>query len=254
MTATMANLWIFSLTSFFTTFGLCYLFIRFHHLHSIGARSDKRRHNERPIPLLGGAAIVAGFTIGAIAMFMTDSSAIPTSRLAFVLGALFIAGVVGVLDDAIEIRARWKFIGHNLVTLFMVLAVRDFETPPDRLLGSNSFAALALEWFWCLGILNSINLIDGLDELASGLGLLVICFLTLVATGGAQLQAPLLYVAIPAILGFYLWNRHPARIYLGETGAQAMGIFLFLAAMSFQRASPGADTVALFFRNGSANT
>lgn len=250
MTATMANLWVFSLTSFLTTFILCFFFIRFHHLHSIGSRSDKRRHNERPIPLLGGAAIVTGFTVSAIAMVALGNTEIHASSLLYVLAALLTAGVIGVIDDAMELRARWKFIGHNLVTLFMVLAIDGFETPPERLLGTNSLAAKALEWFWCLGILNSINLIDGLDELASGLGLLILSFLTIVASAGMPLQAPLLLIAIPALLGFYLWNRHPARIYLGETGAQAVGIFLFLAAMSFKYASPGADTVALFFSMG----
>ncbi len=249
-TATTAPLWLFSFASFATSFALCFLFIRFSHVHSIGSRSDKRRHDERSVPLLGGAAIVGAFFVGCGSFYLAGHLTAPPSRMLFVLAALGVAAIIGILDDAHELRARWKFLGHNLVTLFMMLAVEGMPTAPDRLLGAGSLAAYTLKWFWCLGILNSMNLIDGLDELSSGLGMLIISFLALVTAAGSSFQAPVLYVALPAILGFYLWNRHPAKIYLGETGAQVLGIFIFLAAMSFQHSSPGADTVALFFVMG----
>ncbi len=250
MPAKMANIWIFSLLSFSASFVLCFLFVHFHHVHSIGTRSDKRRHNERSIPLLGGAAIAGGFLLGWIALYLSEMNQVTLARMIYVFAGFMVATMIGVLDDARELRARWKFLGHNLVTLFMILAVEGFETPLDRLLGIGSFAAYALKWFWCLGILNSINLIDGLDELASGLGLLIVSFLALAAMPGAPFQLALIHLAVPAMLGFYVWNRHPARIYLGEAGALVIGIFLFLGSMGFQRSSPGADTVALFFAMG----
>ncbi len=250
MPAKMATLWIFSALSFTASFALCFLFIRFHHLHSIGSRSDKRRHNERPIPLLGGAAVACGFLLGWLGLYMAGLNQHTPARMLFVFCGLAVGVVLGVLDDAHELRARWKFLGHNLVALFLVIAVEGLDTPPDRLLGASSLAAYALKWFWCLGILNSINLIDGLDELASGLGLLMLSFLALATNQDTPFQFASLYLAIPAILGFYVWNRFPARIYLGESGALAIGVFIFIGSMGFKRSSPGNDTVALFFVMG----
>ena len=246
-----ANLWAISFLSFAVTFALCYVFIRFHHLHSIGAKADKRRHNERPVPLLGGAGILGGFAAGCLALHVLDIDGGNSIRLFYAFASIALAVALGLVDDANELRARWKFLGHNLVALLLVLSVQGLETPPDRVFGQGSAAAYALKWFWCLGLLNSMNLIDGLDELSSGVGLLVLGFVTLLGAGDAPFRAPLLFVAIPAVLGFYLWNRHPARIYLGEAGAQAVAVFLFLGTMTFSHsASPGLDIVALFFALG----
>lgn len=251
MQATMENLWAISFFSFAVTFVLCFAFIRFHHVHSIGAKADKRRHNERAVPLLGGAGIMGGFAAGTLALHLLVLDGGNSIRLFYAFSAIGLAVALGLLDDKHELRARWKFLGHNLVALLLVLSVDGLATPPDRIFGQGSLAAYALKWFWCLGILNSMNLIDGLDELASGVGLLVLAFVVTLGPADAPFRSTLFFVAVPSILGFYFWNRHPARIYLGEAGAQAVAVFLFLGTMSFQHsASAGIDLVALLFALG----
>ncbi|MGZ3703488.1 MAG: MraY family glycosyltransferase, partial [Bdellovibrionota bacterium] len=250
MQATMANSWSTALIAFGTAGLLSYLFARFHSLHSIGSRSDKRRHNERPIPLIGGAAVAIGFIFGCFSLTMHGFE-VNGNRIYFVFAAMSISLLTGLIDDAVELRARWKLLGQNLVALLLLLAVNGLETPPDRLLGQDSFAAFALKWFWCLGILNSINLIDGLDELASGVTMIVLSFLTLATVAGSPFHGPLLFAGLPALAGFYVLNRHPAKIYLGESGAQLAGIMLFLGSMSFHsHTSAAVDISALFFALG----
>ncbi len=251
MPASTTTLWAISLFSFLVSFALCFLFIRFHGTHSIAAINDKRRHNERPVPLLGGAGILGGFTAGFVAIHVFELDGGNSIRLFYAFSAIALAVGMGLFDDKLELKARWKFLGHNIVALFLVLAVDGIATPPDRILGQGSLAAYALKWFWCLGILNSMNLIDGLDELSSGIGLLVLGFVVMMSAPEAPFRNPLFFIAIPSVLGFYLWNRHPAKIYLGEAGAQAVAVFLFLGTMTFQHsASAGLDLVALFFALG----
>lgn len=238
------------LLAFSTAGVLSFLFAHFHSLHNVGSRSDKRRHNERAVPLIGGAAIAAGFFAGTAALIALGSD-IGGNRFVFVGGAVGLAVVTGLLDDVYELRARWKLLGQNLVALCLVLAVHGLGTAPDRLLGQDSIWAFGLKWFWCLGILNSMNLIDGLDELASGVAMLVLSFVTLAGASAGAFHGPLLYVGLPSLLGFYIWNRHPAKIYLGESGAQLAGIFMFLGAMTYHRSpSAAVDVVTLFFAMG----
>jgi UDP-GlcNAc:undecaprenyl-phosphate GlcNAc-1-phosphate transferase len=233
------------------TFLLCYCFIRLQGVHGIDARTDKRRHHERPIPLLGGVAMGLCFFFGAAGLTTLESPAPAPGNLPLAYAAIALTLALGLADDAFELRARWKFLGQNLVALLLVQSINGIETPPDRLLAPHSEIAFVLKWFWCLGLLNSMNLIDGLDGLASGIAMIVLAFVTLAGTADSAFLLPLKFLALPVTIGFFLWNRFPARIYLGESGAQLVAIFLFLGSMTFRYSrSSGIDSVALFFALG----
>ena len=250
MLASLGYSWIAAFVAFGTSFSLGKIFVRYHNVHSIASRTDKRRHNERPIPQIGGAAIAAGFFLGCLVLNHGGIEA-GGLRLAYVLAAVGVAMLNGIIDDVYELRARHKLLGQSLVTLLLLLSLNGVETAPDRLLGQNSLGALALKWFWCMGILNSMNLIDGLDELASGIAMIALTFLTVAGLGDSPFHGPLMYVGVPSLIGFYVWNRFPARLYLGESGAQMAGILLFLASMSFRHSpSAGVDMVVLFLTLG----
>jgi UDP-GlcNAc:undecaprenyl-phosphate GlcNAc-1-phosphate transferase len=246
----IATIWPYSISAFTLSFLAAGLFIYFR-THGFSAKADKRRHHTREVSLLGGIAILIGLIPSAGLLFWNQESISGPLHIGFVLLALGVAVAVGLADDRFELRARWKFLGHNLIAGMLWFALRDFETPVDRLLGMNSLASSAIEWFWCIGTLNSINLIDGLDGLASGVGLLILCFLCLTNSGNPQLAMALLWTTAPAILGFFLWNRNPARIFLGEAGALSLGILLFVASMTYNTGhAPAVDLVAPLFAHG----
>lgn len=233
------------------TFLSCYCFIRFQGLHGIETSADKRRHNERPIPLMGGAAMVIGFLLGLTGLLVFGEPMDAPGSLVLACLAVALTFAVGLADDALELRARWKFFGQNFVALLLVFALNGVDTPCDRLLPSYPGIAFALKWFWCMGLLNSMNLIDGLDGLASGIAMIVLSFIVFTGKAESIFHFPLKYLAFPSLVAFFLWNRYPAKIYLGETGAQLVAIFLFLGSMTFRHSmSSGIDSVALFFALG----
>lgn len=246
----LATFWPYSLAAFLLAF-FCNGFFVHYQANLFRAKVDKRRHHTREVSLLGGVAVLLGLIPAGFAYVWNNPGAVTPLHPSWLLGAFVVAAAVGLADDRWELRARWKFLGHLAITACLWAALRDTETPVDRLLGSGSAASNAVEVFWCLGTLNSINLIDGLDGLASGIGMLVIGFLCLTNTTDPLLAHTLLLLSVPALLGFFFWNRNPARIFLGEAGALSVGILLFTVSMNYKSSGVAAvDMVVPLFAHG----
>ncbi|MCO5143365.1 MAG: undecaprenyl/decaprenyl-phosphate alpha-N-acetylglucosaminyl 1-phosphate transferase [Oligoflexia bacterium] len=222
----------YALSSFLISFFAVAIIIQISKSTNLNAKSDKRRLQKNPIPLFGGFGVIIGATIS-LTFFQINHPQQLSTDLMFLVPALFMSLVIGGLDDYLEIRARWKFLSQNIITGLIILSLHNIATPADRLFGLNTFASFSLEWFWCLGMLNSINLIDGLDGLASGIAMIAICLISILNDGLQQPSLNFMYLVTPAILGFYLWNKYPAKIYIGESGVLAIGIFLSVASLSY---------------------
>jgi UDP-GlcNAc:undecaprenyl-phosphate/decaprenyl-phosphate GlcNAc-1-phosphate transferase len=227
---------------FLISLSLCHIITNLPDRWLLLASNNKRRTHRRPVPLLGGVGVACGLLVGGLLLPFTSLELPATVDPLSLAAAVITALVLGVLDDRYELRARWKFLGQNLVTLLLVMSLWHHQTPVHQLLGDN-FLAAGLIWFWALGTLNSINLIDGMDGLASGIGLIASSFLLLLtsSTGGSALLA----ITAPAILGFYVLNKNPAKIFLGESGAQMVAIVLFIASMTFQSNAPAGINVLI---------
>lgn len=236
-----------SLGAFLASALVCGIVIHFDSF-KITAKSDKRRHHKSSVPLLGGMGIIFGSVL-CLFTFQPEPSLLLDTK--YILCALITAAAFGAVDDIYEIRGRWKFLGQNIIAFFLLASLRNIETPVEKILPTQKLFSLFIEWFWCIGMLNSINLIDGLDGLASGIGMIVISFLCLVSGVSNQEQAYLFTLSLPAILGFYFWNKNPAKIFLGESGAQAIGILLFLTSMCYQSGkTPVVDLLVPLFSVG----
>lgn len=244
-------LWPYALTALLTSVGACGLLIYFSKSIQISARIDKRRHHGNETPLLGGMGVILGAITAGSAIAIVQPELFSPLNTKFILFALLTAAGFGAIDDLYELSARWKFLSQNLITLFMMLALSKVDTPVDNLFGPRTPISYGIEWFWCLGLLNSINLIDGMDGLASGIGLIVTGFLCLSNHTSQPLHFALTAVAAPAILGFYFWNFNPAKIFLGESGALSIGIILFAACMTYEASpSPAINIVVPLFAIG----
>jgi UDP-GlcNAc:undecaprenyl-phosphate GlcNAc-1-phosphate transferase len=213
----------------------------------IGAvvRPDERRVHERPTPTLGGIAMFAGLLAGvgtAWGMGAFDEVfAGNTEPLGLVVAAAIIL-LVGVIDDIVEVSAPAKVAGTVLAASVLVLSgvsMLNFRIPFAGIVVLSPDWSYLISVLWVLGMVQAVNLIDGLDGLAAGIvaiaaGTFFVYSLRLTDEGllAASTLAPLVSIVVVGMCtGFLPWNRHPARIFMGDGGALMLGLLMAAATM-----------------------
>lgn len=213
-----------------------------------------RKHQKKPIPLLGGLAIYAAFSVMLILMGpqITNGYLLPKHIIGIcVAGAILMFG--GTLDDKKNLSARWQIafpivaaivivisgIGINYITnpvggiiyldTVRLTAFTLNDLPYQIIIFADVFTVL-----WLLGTTYTTKLLDGLDGLVPGvtlIGGLVIFFLS-ISQEVAQPETGIVALLLAAAaLGFLFWNFSPAKIYLGEGGALFTGFMLGVLAI-----------------------
>src|SRR5579885_981751 len=204
----------------------------------------ERRAHERAVPRLGGVAVFAG-------LISSAGAGIIASRLhligveslaphaASLLAATAILFGIGLLDDLRGVPPILKLLGQTLAALGVCndgFVIHSIAFPPHY---TQSLGALAVPVtvIWLVGVSNAFNLVDGLDGLAGGVGVIV---LATVGVAGAVLgnaTVPFYCAALGgALLGFLRYNWAPARIFLGDSGSLVVGFLLaFLAVKGATR-------------------
>lgn len=202
-------------------------------------------------PSMGGLAIISATIITALAVTIVTKTF--DMRIAVILVMMVLFGLIGFIDDyekAIKknnkgISPRQKIImqfGFSLA--FAVFAMAESYTAHGLLWGGEIWLPI-LNKYIDLGILyipfvifvmvafsNSVNLTDGLDGLASGVTALVACFMITAAITFGFTGEPAVYGALAgACLGFLVFNRNPAKIFMGDTGSMALGGILAAGAV-----------------------
>lgn len=220
-----------------------------------------RKLHRAPIPLLGGVGVfgawILGVTFGAFCISESNRTdggvnAMPESSLSVSGGfgpSLFLAAVVvlvtGIMDDAVNLRPRWKLLGQTIAAAILVaggLTVKRLWLFGFTVeLGWLSFA---FSLVWLVGSMNSINMLDGLDGLASTLGLVISLTLAWIAWLSGNQSLSLISLALAgALAGFLVFNFPPASIYLGDAGSMFIG--LLIGAVAIKGSFKGPATVAL---------
>jgi UDP-GlcNAc:undecaprenyl-phosphate GlcNAc-1-phosphate transferase len=205
-----------------------------------------RRVNTSPIPRGGGVAVAAAFivvTLGllafnAVAPFMSIPTTVDGRDLVGLLLGGALAAALGVIDDALDLRARWQFAGQLALALLAITCgfVVDFVNNPvgPGLVRFAGPVAVGFTILWIAGMINSINFIDGLDGLSSGIGLiaaLTLGTISLTPQVGQPLVAVLCFALAGSLLGFLRWNFHPASIFVGTSGVMFLGYTLALLSI-----------------------
>jgi UDP-GlcNAc:undecaprenyl-phosphate/decaprenyl-phosphate GlcNAc-1-phosphate transferase len=208
---------------------------------------EARKVPRAPVPRLGGVAIGAAFYLGIAAALvatrlMGRRLGVETGHLPAVLVGVAMVGGVGLLDDLQGMRARAKLAAQVVIAL----VVYGLGLSVDRLDGPWGTLELGL-WSlpvtvaWIVGVINALNLIDGLDGLASGVALLAIgAFVAIGLTlEGAGSLLPVLAAGAGGVLGFLRFNLPPASIIMGDTGSMLLGFLLAASAIGLSQAVPG---------------
>jgi UDP-GlcNAc:undecaprenyl-phosphate GlcNAc-1-phosphate transferase len=212
--------------------------------HRIGALdepTDRPRVHKRPVPRIGGLAIVAGISIPAAFSVAGDG---PYTGI--LLGTLAIAAL-GLVDDIRGLRPLTKMVGVAAIALIPVVGYDltfDHFTLP--LIGNHDlgWTAYPLTITWIVVLANLVNLIDGMDALAAGIvAIAAASFAILAASFGRTDAAALAAIVCGATVAFLPRNYHPARIFMGDCGALALGFVL--ATMAVQGVLKTAATIAL---------
>ena len=196
----------------------------------------ERKTQTEPVPYLGGVAIALSITsITYAAVIFSDSSRTSISLITYAIAPAILLGVMGLIDDLRNLEPLPRLIVQTVVGVFATLFLISQDVIGSPL--DNSFFNFLVCLIWIVAICNSINFFDNLDGGAAGsvavstLGIAIIA-----ADQGQELVTALSVVTCGATVGFLLWNKSPAKIYMGDAGALFLGV---LVAVLTIRLDPG---------------
>jgi len=182
--------------------------------------------HQNPIPYLGGVAIVIATVLVSYGASLVSDFTKTTFQLAstIILPAILMA-IIGLIDDIKHLQPWPRFIAQNLIALVSALILISTDT-----LGSPTgliYLDLIITLLWLVGITNAINFFDNVDGGASGTVAISALALTFLAINNNQyLIAGMSIVLAGSTLGFLVWNKPPARIYMGDAGALFLGLLI----------------------------
>ncbi|WP_100332384.1 glycosyltransferase family 4 protein [Bacillus xiapuensis] len=198
---------------------------------AVGAvdKPNYRKVHQKIMPRMGGLAIFFSFIIG---MLILQPYA--EFNAAIIVGSIIII-LTGVLDDRFELSAKVKLAGQVLAALIVVVyggVQVEFINLPFGGQMEFGYLSIPLTILWIVGITNAINLIDGLDGLAAGVSSIALLTISLVAfmKGDVYVMSVALIV-LGSTLGFLRYNFHPAKIFMGDTGALFLGYIISVLAL-----------------------
>ncbi|MGG0845929.1 glycosyltransferase family 4 protein [Peribacillus simplex] len=201
-------------------------------------KPNERKVHSKIMPRMGGLAIFLSFFITFLLFTILFTNDL-WGQLPLLVGALVII-LIGMADDIYELRAAPKFLGQVLAALIIVLwgglEVEFINLPffTDTL--EFGVLSIPITILWIVGIINAINLIDGLDGLAGGVSTIALVTIATMALIQRDLfVAMVALIVIGSTLGFLKYNFHPAKIFMGDTGALFLGyIIAVLSLLGFK--------------------
>lgn len=216
-------------------------------IRAIDVPKDERRVHKKPIPKLGGLAIYLGFIVALI----LKKGPITKPETGILLGSLIIV-IGGFLDDLLDLKPWQKLLFQIAGACTLVAFGIKISMITNPISNSNSYIRIGSilgiisTLIWVVGITNAFNLIDGLDGLAAGIGIISSSTMALIAflSGQGRIEAQILSLILAgAILGFLPYNFNPASIFMSDVGSQLIGFLL--AAISLEGAIKSASAVVI---------
>lgn len=201
-----------------------------HHVGAVDLPNERKIHKVA-MPRMGGLAIFGGFLIGYILY-----GDITTQMISILIGS-FIIFLLGIFDDIKPIRAKYKFLVQIVAALIVVIYGQIYFTEITFLglnLKFNIYISYLLSTFFIVAISNAINLIDGMDGLASGISAIyfgTIAIIAVVLNRFGTLDIALSLIMLGATLGFLFWNFPPAKIFMGDSGSLFLGFMIAVIAL-----------------------
>ena len=184
------------------------------------AKPKTDRWHKKPTAMMGGVAIW-------LSVVTTYLLLIPhTAHTWVIVSVSTFLFLVGLLDDLIHVKPYQKLIGQIIGSAAIVNY--GLTLPWTRSISVN----MVITIFWLIGITNAVNLLDNMDGLATGIAAIASAFLTVNFIASNQpVEAMITAVFAAALLGFLIYNSHPASIFMGDSGSMFIGFFLASSAL-----------------------
>ncbi len=229
MTTLDLNFFFSLLTAFLITYLAIPKLIHFAHKLELLDNGGDRASHRGSTPFFGGIAIFTGVIFSLL--FWAD-----IENIQFILVSILIVFIVGLIDDLRQITAFKKLIGQIIATLILIL-LGDLQIDSMHgVLGVYDlpiWASLSFTIFVVIVITNGFNLIDGIDGLAGGIGLISSLSFGAIALIMEQNDMALIAFTLSgALVGFLKFNTFPARIFMGDTGSLVVGMILSVLAIN----------------------
>jgi UDP-GlcNAc:undecaprenyl-phosphate GlcNAc-1-phosphate transferase len=196
----------------------------------------ERKSQKEPVPYLGGLAIAIAVVVLTFAAVIRSDNTQTTFPLAATLlfPAIFL-GLMGLIDDLASLNPLPRLIIQTVMAIVVAAFLITTETVGITLDGT--FLDEVVMTIWIIGICNSINFFDNLDGGAAGTVAVSTIGIALIALGeGQELIAALSIVTAGSTIGFLMWNKPPAKIYMGDAGALFLGVVVGVLTI---RLNPG---------------
>lgn len=196
-------------------------------------RALPHKQHKTPTPLAGGITIVLALLVGGLVFNL------PMVRQLWTvfLPALIIFGV-GLWDDFKRLPPWIKFAGQAIACLLLITLGTSVQIIPHKFLGLPGHTYQIVNWLvtfiWVIGMTNAFNFVDSMDGLVIGLGGIAVAFLVLVTLSSTQtVLLQLLTLLLGICLGLFFYNLTPARLFVGDSGAQSIGFLLASVAILY---------------------
>lgn len=211
----------------------------------LGDKPNGRKSHADPIPHLGGVAMFLGVSVAIL--LLGDRLRLGTSGWSLLIKtvpALVTIVTLGLVDDMRSLRARQKLVVQTIAAS-MLVAVGFRLFTGVWIFDASAILLIVLSIVFIVGMLSSVNLIDGHDGLAAGVALIAAAAFAVI---GSMMHAPdvvmLSLAACGACLGFLFFNFPPGRIYMGDTGSMMLGLLLALIACMVSMRAHSANVFA----------
>lgn len=195
---------------------------------------DARKLHDTPVPALGGLGMFAGLVMALLVSLKFQESA----EFQYFLAAAFVIFFLGLKDDILVLSPIKKFIGQVMATFLIVYSGGVQIHSLHGFMGMNTLLpesySLLLTYFTVLVIINSFNLIDGVDGLAGSLGLCAAMFFGFYFISAHNFPYAVLAFSLVGCVGaFLIFNFQPARIFMGDTGSLLIGLVHAILVIKF---------------------
>lgn len=214
----------------------------------VDSPDGNRKLHSFATPLCGGLAILFGTTVGIVLLPIVSVgiSYHDLFEMWSIFASCYLICALGLLDDVFSIRGRQKLIGQ--VVCIGVIILGGMQISRVVVMGVSvdlGIAAIPFTMLWLLGATNSLNLIDGMDGLATGVGIILSLAIGAMAhyTSGFGVDAVVAYALAGSLTAFMFFNFPPAKMFLGDAGSMLIG--LLLGILAIRSSLKGPATVAL---------
>ncbi|MCD6067838.1 MAG: hypothetical protein K0S33_2664 [Bacteroidetes bacterium] len=191
------------------------------------------RWNPTSKPALGGISFYVVFLISFIGIqFILGRTTIYLSdkKTFGILASISIAFIMGLADDAYDTKPLLKFLTQFLCALILLISGTRLEC------FESEFLNYALTIVWVVGMMNSINMLDNMDGITTIVSMVALGFVSglNILQGAAFSPLPILSVSMVGTLcGFLIYNWHPSKMFMGDTGSQFLGVFLAIIGIEY---------------------